>query len=119
MFERTKVALFVTLLLIAAGWWALGNVQVPDQDGNPVALAQRYSYPHDVLLMIGFAIIMAVSLNLVNGHTGGALVADPAEPRDLGVTDVGHLDGTTSSEPVPPTMRVIDMPLVPMRLSSE
>src|SRR5215207_3470083 len=70
MFERTKVSLFFVLLLIGAGWWALENVQVPDANGNSVTIIQKYSYFYDILIGIGIAIVMAVSLNLVNGHTG-------------------------------------------------
>jgi branched-chain amino acid transport system permease protein len=70
MFERTKISLVISLLVIGAGWWALGHVQVPDASGASVSLVQKYAYFYDILIGIGIAIVMAVSLNLVNGHTG-------------------------------------------------
>ena len=70
MFERTKISLFISLVVIGVISWALGHYQVPDQNGNPVAITAKYAYFYDVLIGIGIAIVLAVSLNLVNGHTG-------------------------------------------------
>jgi branched-chain amino acid transport system permease protein len=70
MFERTKISLVLALLLFGAGWWALGHLEVPDVNGAYVPVLQKYAYFYDILIGIGIAIIMAVSLNLVNGHTG-------------------------------------------------
>jgi branched-chain amino acid transport system permease protein len=70
MFERTKITLFLSIAVIAVMAWFLGNYQVADEHGNAVSILKEYSYQYDVLIGIGIAIILAVSLNLVNGHTG-------------------------------------------------
>ncbi len=70
MFERTKISLFLSIIVIGVIAWFLGNVQVTDDKGNVASILHAYSYHYDVLITIGIAIILAVSLNLVNGHTG-------------------------------------------------
>jgi branched-chain amino acid transport system permease protein len=67
--ERTKLWLIASLLLIAGIGWALEHVHVVE-DGKSVSLIAGYSYYYDILLTVGFSIILASSLNLVNGHTG-------------------------------------------------
>ncbi len=87
--ERTKLCLIAALVVFGAMSWALQHVQVvtsadgkeykhlavdttPAADGSEKVerLVSVYSYYYDVVLGVGFAIIMATSLNLVNGHTG-------------------------------------------------
>src|SRR5688500_9522501 len=70
MFERTKISLFLSLAIIGAISWTLNNHQVADANGNAVSLIAKYAYYYSILINIGIAIILAVSLNLVNGHTG-------------------------------------------------
>ena len=70
MFERTKISLFLSIAVIAVIAWVLGNYQVSDGSGSSVSILHAYSYQYDVLIGIGIAIILAVSLNLINGHTG-------------------------------------------------
>ena len=86
--ERTKLVLILSIVIFAGISWALQHVQVVSTAGNPVThyavdyhpapdsgekaetLISVYSYYYDILLGIGFSIILATSLNLVNGHTG-------------------------------------------------
>ncbi len=86
--ERTKLWLLVSLLAFAGISWMLDHVFVvksasgafqeyavnfakPDGfAGSAQTLIQEYSYYYDILLAVGFSIILATSLNLVNGHTG-------------------------------------------------
>jgi branched-chain amino acid transport system permease protein len=70
MLERTKITLVLSLVVIVLISWALGNVQVKDATGASVSLIQNYAYYYDILITIGIWIILGVSLNLVNGHTG-------------------------------------------------
>src|SRR5688572_18820825 len=70
MFERSTISLLISLVIIGVISWALGHFQVPDQNGNAVSLIAKYAYFYDVLIGIGIAIVLGVSLNLVNGHTG-------------------------------------------------
>ena len=71
MFERTKIGLILSLILIGVVSWLIGHVEIGDGTGqNYVPLLQRYAYFYDIVIGIGIAIILAVSLNLVNGHTG-------------------------------------------------
>lgn len=70
MFERTKISLVLVLALLAAGSWALGHFQVPDANGASISILQKHAYFYDIVIGIGIAIVLAVSLNLVNGHTG-------------------------------------------------
>jgi branched-chain amino acid transport system permease protein len=70
MFERSKISLLISLVIIGVISWALGHYQVPDQNGNLVSIVAKYAYFYDVVIGIGIAIVLAVSLNLVNGHTG-------------------------------------------------
>ncbi len=70
MFERTKISLVLTLILFGVASWALGHYKVPDDSGNMVTLIEAYAYYYDILIGIGIAIVLAASLNLVNGHTG-------------------------------------------------
>ena len=55
MVERTKIILLTTLLLCGAASWGLGGIS---------------PYYYDILIGIGINIILATSLNLVNGYTG-------------------------------------------------
>ena len=70
MFERTKISLVLSLILFGVASWALGHFQVPDDSGKMVTLIEAYAYFYDILIGIGIAIVLAASLNLVNGHTG-------------------------------------------------
>ena len=70
MFERTKISLVLSVILFAVASWALGHFHVPDSSGKMVTLIEAYAYFYDILIGIGIAIVLAVSLNLVNGHTG-------------------------------------------------
>lgn len=70
MFERTKISLIIAVALAWVASWAVGHFQVPDSNGAMVPIAQGYAYYYDIVIGIGIAIVMAVSLNLVNGHTG-------------------------------------------------
>ena len=55
MFERTKFILLTCVLAFAAATTAVGGM-------NP--------YYYDILIGVGISLILAVGLNLVNGHTG-------------------------------------------------
>lgn len=55
MFERTKILLLSSLLICGAASWGLGGIS---------------PYYYDILIGIGINIILATSLNLVNGYTG-------------------------------------------------
>lgn len=55
MIERTKILLLTSLLLCGAASWGLGGIS---------------PYYYDILIGIGINIILATSLNLVNGYTG-------------------------------------------------
>jgi branched-chain amino acid transport system permease protein len=84
--ERTKLWLLLSIAVICAIGWADEHLRVLAADGNfkefvyvhdagsydgPAQKLSRFAaYPYDILLKIGFAIIFASSLNLVNGHTG-------------------------------------------------
>src|ERR1700733_10211596 len=68
--ERSKITLLSTLLLFGLISFSLNSFHVMDDGGQSVALIQKYSYYYDILLTIGINIILAVSLNLVNGYTG-------------------------------------------------
>ena len=70
MFERTKISLVLSVILFGVASWALGHYQVPDSSGKMVTLIQAYAYYYDIVIGIGIAIVLASSLNLVNGHTG-------------------------------------------------
>jgi branched-chain amino acid transport system permease protein len=70
MFERTKISLALSVILCAVASWALGHYHVPDSSGKMVTLIEAYAYYYDILIGIGIAVVLAVSLNLVNGHTG-------------------------------------------------
>jgi len=70
MFERTKISLVLSVILFGVAAWALGHYQVPDIAGKMVTLTQAYAYYYDIVISIGIAIVLASSLNLVNGHTG-------------------------------------------------
>ena len=70
MFERTKISLVLSVILFGVAAWALGHYQVPDSAGKMVTLTQAYAYYYDIVISIGIAIVLASSLNLVNGHTG-------------------------------------------------
>ena len=70
MFERTKISLVLSVILFAVVSWALGHYHVPDSTGKIVTLIEAYAYFYDILIGIGIAIVLAASLNLVNGHTG-------------------------------------------------
>ncbi len=70
MIERRKIILLAVLLACAAVSFALSHVHLPDAQGNAVTLIVAYSYYYDILLGIGISIILAASLNLVNGYTG-------------------------------------------------
>src|SRR5580692_7875017 len=68
--ERSKITLLSTLLLFGLISFGLNHFHVADDSGQAVTLIQKYSYFYDILLTIGINIILAVSLNLVNGYTG-------------------------------------------------
>jgi len=86
--ERTKLILVLSIVLFALASWAMQNVMVvktatgavkeftlhyvpvPDSGEKAESLMSAYSYYYDILLGVGFSIILATSLNLVNGHTG-------------------------------------------------
>ena len=70
MFERTKLSLVISVFLFGVASWALGHYQVPDSTGKLVSLTEAYAYYYDIVIGIGIAIVLAASLNLVNGHTG-------------------------------------------------
>jgi branched-chain amino acid transport system permease protein len=70
MFERTKISLVLSLIAFGVAAWALGHYEVPDSSGKMVTLTQAYAYYYDIVISIGIAIVLASSLNLVNGHTG-------------------------------------------------
>ena len=70
MFERTKISLVLSVILFAAASWALGHYHVSDSSGKMVTLIEAYAYYYDIVIGIGIAIVLASSLNLVNGHTG-------------------------------------------------
>lgn len=55
MLERTKILLLSSLLICGAASWGLGGIS---------------PYYYDILIGIGINIILATSLNLVNGYTG-------------------------------------------------
>lgn len=68
--EPTKLCLILALLACYGISYALSHVQVMVEGGRMEPILTAYSYHYDILLTIGFAIIAASSLNLVNGHTG-------------------------------------------------
>src|SRR6266545_2109686 len=68
--ERTKLWLLAAVALIVGVNWILEHVLVVGSNGKSGSLIDVYAYQYGVLLEIGFAIILASSLNLVNGHTG-------------------------------------------------
>ena len=68
--ERSKITLLSTLLLVGLISFGLHHIHVMDDGGHAVTLIEKYSYYYDILLTIGINIILAVSLNLVNGYTG-------------------------------------------------
>lgn len=70
MFERSKLILIGALAACAGISYALGHITIPDARGAPVTLIEAYSYYYDILLGIGISVILASSLNLVNGYTG-------------------------------------------------
>ncbi len=55
MFERTKILLLSALLVCGVASWGLDGIS---------------PYYYDILIGIGINIILATSLNLVNGYTG-------------------------------------------------
>ena len=63
MFERTKIILLSTLILCGLASWGLGGIP-------SWGLAGISPYYYDILIGIGINIILATSLNLVNGYTG-------------------------------------------------
>ena len=67
---RWKLIFLGSLVLFAGVSLAIGNVQVVDDAGRSVTLIERYAYFYDILLGVGINVIMAASLNLVNGYTG-------------------------------------------------
>ena len=70
MFERTKISLVFWVLVFGVASWALGHFHVADSTGKMVTITEGYSYYYDILIGIGIAMVLATSLNLVNGHTG-------------------------------------------------
>ena len=70
MFERSKVILIAALLACAGISYALSHITIADAQGEPITLIEAYSYYYDILLGIGISVILASSLNLVNGYTG-------------------------------------------------
>ncbi len=70
MFERTKISLVFWVIVFGVASWAIGHFQVPDSTGKMVTITEAYSYYYDILIGIGIAMVLATSLNLVNGHTG-------------------------------------------------
>ncbi len=67
---KPKFIFLVVLGFFGLVSWALSHLQIHDAQGQALSLLNGYSYYYDILLGIGISVILACSLNLVNGYTG-------------------------------------------------